>query len=289
MNTVAIVIPTHNRADCLKLLLTQLNSQANVPARVHIIVVNDGSVDGTQTMLEKDFSGVTVVRGDGTWWYTRSVNEGLKAALGMEADTIITLNDDIEICPDYLSNILSSSAKYPDSLIGSISLTKENPPKVTFSGIRKKNRYIQKSWEYLPYYSAVDMTSLSGTFPSMELPGRGMLIPVRVLKRTGLFDELFFQYGSDYDFCTRARKFGFQTFISHDAVVYSHDVLTRQNVPGNALGSREYFLKLFDKHTPYFIPNIIRYSFRCGGLPSAFFATPVFFLTFIINFFKQGK
>ena len=48
-----------------------------------------------------------------------------------------------------------------------------------------------------------------------------MLIPRAILNAIGYFDEKFPQYGSDTDFCYRARETGFDIFISYKALIFS--------------------------------------------------------------------
>jgi GT2 family glycosyltransferase len=77
MNKIGAIIPTFNRAASLKTILACLKQQT---LSVIPIVVVDGSTDGTLEMLAADFPSAIVVRGDGNWWYTRSINEGIKKA-----------------------------------------------------------------------------------------------------------------------------------------------------------------------------------------------------------------
>ena len=95
---VAAVIPTFNRKDKLNVILTQLASQILLPnLMLEIIVCVDGSTDGTNEMIMEKFPSVHIVSGDGTWWYTKSMNMGFKYAQSLKIDFVLTLNDDIEI------------------------------------------------------------------------------------------------------------------------------------------------------------------------------------------------
>src|SRR5690349_10490763 len=89
---VCVVIPVHNRKsftyDCIISLYNQT---------VHadeIIVVDDGSTDGTREMLRKDFPDVHVLSGNGNLFWTASINKGIRYGLELGADHILTMNND---------------------------------------------------------------------------------------------------------------------------------------------------------------------------------------------------
>ena len=78
---VEIVTPVHNRKEitlqCLK-SLSKINQEG---LDVHIIVVDDGSTDGTSEAIESRYPEVEVIKGDGNLWYTEGTNVGVRAAL----------------------------------------------------------------------------------------------------------------------------------------------------------------------------------------------------------------
>ena len=91
-----------------------------------------------------------------------------------------------------------------------------------FAGVRKIIW-----WRHKNVYYTNDLENLSIVEPvrvrkSATLPGRGMLIPVSIIKDIGLLDELFPQYTSDDEIVLRAYKHGYQSYICLDAVLYSH-------------------------------------------------------------------
>lgn len=223
MNKIGAIIPTFNRAASLKTILACLKQQT---LSVIPIVVVDGSTDGTLEMLAADFPSAIVVRGDGNWWYTRSINEGIKKARQLNCTHILTLNDDLTFQPDYVATIVNDhETAGPDSVIGSISLTSASPRLITFSGVSRITRAL-KEYNYLPKFSPVDENSLFGVRPSMVLSGRGILYPVSIFDRFGLYDERLVQYSSETDFTYSAARTGIPVMISYNARVYENVRLT---------------------------------------------------------------
>ena len=87
---VFIIIPVHNRKalthDCLASLETQTWKDFRV------IVVDDGSTDGTADMLRTMFPSVIVLTGNGNLFWTAATNLGIRYALAQGATHILTLN-----------------------------------------------------------------------------------------------------------------------------------------------------------------------------------------------------
>lgn len=224
---IGAIIPTFNRAGSLASILSCLQSQTFTrPVVVTSIVVVDGSTDGTLEMLAADFPAAVIVRGDGNWWYTRSINEGIKKARELGCDYILTLNDDLTFAPDYIDTILTDHvAAGSDSIIGSVSLSATTPRLITFSGVSKITSTL-KEFNYIPKFSPVDEATLSGVRPSIVLSGRGILYPASIFDRLGLYDEKLVQYSSETDFTYTASRNEVPVMISYNARVYENVRLT---------------------------------------------------------------
>ena len=218
---IIAVIPTHNRKNYLRNLLNSLANQ-NTSAKLSKVVVVDGSTDGTIEMLKESFPEVIIVKGDGNWWYTKSMNEGFKKALEYSPNFILTLNDDIELGSNYIQNLLNAHKRIPEkSILGSISFVKGEKNIVYTCGSYYKSRFTKSIKSYKPHFTYINDSETKGIIkPSVTLPGRGILIPKETLMGLGGFDEKFVQYHSDGDFCMRARKKGFPVYISWDAKIY---------------------------------------------------------------------
>jgi GT2 family glycosyltransferase len=225
---IGAIIPTFNRVNSLRKILSCLRDQhpGAHPKTLIPIVVVDGSTDGTLEMLAAEFPAAAIVRGDGNWWYTRSINEGIQKARELNCNFILTLNDDLTFTPDYIDTIVTDHLTHgPDSVIGSVSLSATTPRLITFSGVSRVTKTL-KEYNYLPKFSPITEESLSGVKPSAVLSGRGILYPVALFDRFGLYDERLVQYSSETDFTYTASTNGIPVLISYNARVYENVQLT---------------------------------------------------------------
>lgn len=226
---LCIVIPTFNRKKQLSALLGQFQKQQVKDIQFKIVVVVDGSTDGTYELLETEFSDVHVVRGSGNWWFTRSMNEGCKYAVEqLHAKLILMINDDVQIPDHYLQSFINNYQTCgANSVIGSCSYSASKPHVITFSGLKNRNIWRFQKYKYMESYTPKEPGELKGVAPSVTLPTRGLLIPSKLLKEIGYMDEKHFpQYASDHDVVYRAAEKGASVFVSYDAYLFEHMELT---------------------------------------------------------------
>ncbi len=282
---LVIVLPTYNRKKLLQSTIEQLVAQSSVLENVQseIVVVVDGSTDGTIEMLKKNFPQVHIVQGDGSWFYTRSMNEGFKHAQQFKPDYVLTLNDDIILGEDYLKRMLEAKDKVePGSVMGCIALTESKPYRILFSGEKKYIRWRQKHIKYHSNFKEVELDELKGIHPSEILPGRGMLIPNDLLLKVNFFDEYFVQYHSDTDFCLRALKAGAKIYISWDAKLLSYIEETAGATSYMKTSFKKFLKSYTNKYSRVYIPQKSKLYFRHG----AKFLWPVTMTFFFLSTFK---
>src|SRR5690242_106951 len=117
--SLAIVIPVHNRLVFTRNCLAQLQRQSL--RGFEVIVIDDGSSDGTSDMIRREFPEVTLLLGDGNLWWTGATNLGVKLALEHGANYVMTLNDDTLPTDAFLENMLTVAEQNPRALIGAAS------------------------------------------------------------------------------------------------------------------------------------------------------------------------
>lgn len=221
---ISIVIPVHNRKAYTRQCLTCLAAQTY--RNFQIIVVDDGSTDGTDDMIRQEFADVVVLKGDGNLWWAEATNWGIRYAQkhqnSRQENFVLTLNDDTRVNPDYLQTMLDAHQQYKPCLVGSVSVDSDNPDKLEYAGTSMElytasGRHLAEDYQY--DYS--ELVRQKTHIESHSLPGRGTLIPMSVFDAIGLFDSKHYvHYMADIEFSLRARKAGYRLIVNAKSIVY---------------------------------------------------------------------
>ncbi len=212
-------MPVHNRKHYTEKCLESL-SQQTYPD-LSIIVVDDGSTDGTSDMIRERFPEVTLLHGDGNLWWTAATNMGIRKALETAADDdyILVINDDLEVNPDYVESLVRFAREHPRSLVGSVTVDFDNPDMIDNGGVRI-------NWWTAKYHS-LNRGSLLAEFgpdyyiEASYLTGRGTLISVEAFHELGLYDDQHFQQCGDTELPLRAKAAGYKLYLIYRAVIKS--------------------------------------------------------------------
>lgn len=286
-NNLYIVIAVFNRKEITIRCIEQLKEQANQDFK--IVLVDDNSTDGTKDAISEKFPEIDIVEGTGDWWWTRSMNEGMKHAVNKGASHILIMNNDTIFDKDYIEKVVAHITEYPDAIIGTLDITKEEPHKIFFSGVKKMIWWKAKGITYHKNYDLYEK-SMSGIKKSVALNGRGTIIPTEVFSKIGFLDERNLpQYASDFDFTLRAARNKIETLISWDLVVYSYVGETGAGKPYIKQPFGTFAKSFFNKYSQTSISTWYKY-YRNHCYPIVFvFPFLLQLLKLIFSYFKRQK
>jgi GT2 family glycosyltransferase len=254
---IYIVIPVHNRKRFTKDCIQSLQNQTYKNHK--IIIVDDGSTDGTKEMLETEFPEVIVLHGDGNLFWTKAINLGIRKALDLGAEYIFTLNNDTVATQDLLEKMMVWGERTPNSLLGALDLNFNT--KKPYYGGEIINWPLAKS-RYL--LDELDEKARHGLHEVSLFPARGLLIPRQVFEKIGLFDEKKLpHYMADYDFTHMAIRNGFKVYCNYDAKLYTFpEEGGDYKIRKNAKNLRNYYDHLFSIKGGANLRNFTIYTFR---------------------------
>jgi GT2 family glycosyltransferase len=224
---IYIVIPVHNRQQFTLACLGCLARQTVTEKRV--IVVDDGSTDGTHERVRERYPDTIVLTGDGTLWWAGATNLGINYVLNIclpgTDDFILMLNDDTKVDPDYLANLLLAYEANKPCIVGSVSIDVTSPNRLIYAGTRLNLAVpTLEDWAATRFKNSYTQLLRNGLYlVSDSLPGRGMFVPTSVFDRIGTLDvQHFCHHMADLDFSVRARQAGFPLVVSSASVVYEY-------------------------------------------------------------------
>jgi GT2 family glycosyltransferase len=219
---VYAVVPAFNRWEKT---LRFLRSFATVTyPRRRVVIVDDGSTDGTRYAIELNYRDVSVLVGDGNLWWSGGTNVGVRYALEQGADYILTINDDAVMAPDFLSHLVAVARQDPKHIVGCRLQRQDIPGEIWSLGTSLVLRggtlfalnFAGRQWSEV-------QSSLPDPYPVETMPGNGVLIPRAVFEQVGYYDARNMpQYHADSDLVLRARGHGFKPVISLQSVLYNH-------------------------------------------------------------------
>ncbi len=213
---VEIITPVHNRRDITLQCLKSLERINRDDLDIHIIIVDDGSTDGTAEAVKENYPNVEIVRGDGNLWFTAGMNRGIEKALEYNPDYILTINDDEVFDANFLQYLIGTAKKYPHSVVGSLLLLWDQPHKVfqvspkweTFSGGFRH-------WRKQTVWTVPD-----NPWEVEIIVGNCVLFPVEAIKECGLMNEKRFPHFGDAEYTPRMRKKGWKLLIEPRSRVF---------------------------------------------------------------------
>ncbi|QJW88000.1 glycosyltransferase family 2 protein [Spirosoma taeanense] len=267
---IFVVIPVHNRKQLTRACLQCLKSQT--VRNFKVVVVDDGSTDGTDLMIQNEFPDVVRLTGDGNLWWTEGTNVGVRYALANkvagEDNFVLTLNDDTEVPDDYVETLLSNYYQYAPCLLGSVSVDIKKHDSLQFAGTRMNlHSAYEQDLAYSRYQNSYAYLKRQTPFiESDSLPGRGILIPFEVFDKVGLFDSRnFVHYMADIEFTVRARRAGYRLILPTNTVVFEHVDTSGLKVRAD-LTFNKFWRGLWSKYSP--INLGMRYAFAMRHAPT---------------------
>ncbi len=216
---IAVIVVNWNRRDLLRRCLESLVRQQG--ADFEVIVVDNGSDDGSPELVEQDFGpgrglGVRLLRNPENRGFCAANNQGFSAT---RAEFVALLNNDAEADPGWLAALRRCFEERPEiGMAASKILVHEDPRRIDKAG-------------HLMYPDGQNRGRGSGEWDvgqydrieeALWPDGCAAMYRKAMLDRIGGFDEDFFAYGDDAELGLRARIAGWGCLYAPDAVVRHH-------------------------------------------------------------------
>ncbi len=188
-----------------------------------IIIVDNGSADGSVDKLEDQFKGddqIELIRNEKNLGFAAGMNVGLRHALSIGSDYAFVFNNDAVIDPECVGVLVRESQQENAGIAGPRIFYKSQGDKIWQGGgyfdyLRAGVRNPEKN-KFLP-------VPIKETVAVDFVTGCAMLVKRDVFDKLGLYDEDYFFYTEDLDFCLNAGRKGVPVLFVPEAHAY-HDL-----------------------------------------------------------------
>lgn len=189
----------------------------NYPSRV--IVIDNGSTDGSAEYLADLFPGLEMIALPVNIGFGAACNYAIRYLLSEEnTEYFFLLNNDTLIDPPALNHLINATQDYPNVGILSPKIYyADSPHKLWYAGARRRRGVLAAA---NTGRGKIDHSQYEQIRKVDYVFGAAMLIHRSVFERIGLFDERFFLYLEDLDFCLRAQRAGFDLLYVPKAHIY---------------------------------------------------------------------
>jgi GT2 family glycosyltransferase len=177
-----------------------------------VVVVDNGSTDDSVAQIRDSFSGVAVVEVEKNLGFAGGCNVGIRHALEAGAEYVWLLNNDTTVDLRALGAMVEmADADAKLGAVGSAIYSTAEVDRLLAWGGGYINFWLGRSRHFL---SSVPNDKIE------FLTGASLLLRRAALLSVGLFDEGFFMYWEDGDYCFRLRQAGWTLAVAGDSLVW---------------------------------------------------------------------
>lgn len=213
-----------------------------------VIVVDNGSSDGSIELIEKDFPDVQIVKLSENQGFAGGVNRGIEVAIEDGAEFVALFNNDATADPAWLGSLVKTAGENPDAGIvtGKLLLT----DKITLD--TTGDQYSIWGWPFPRGRNEKDSGQYDHKPEVLGATGGASLYRISMLRQIGLFDEAFFAYFEDVDISLRAQLAGWKVLYEPNAIAYHRLSATsnKMRVGFTRYHTAKNFILLYNKNMP---------------------------------------
>lgn len=220
MGKIWILLPVHNRRAVTQRFVACLAHQSRTD--FHLVLIDDGSTDGTAEMVKSQIEPVTVIRGHGNWWWAGSLQQGYEFLQTREElltqDIVLIANDDTLFDVDFLEKGVLALEEGGPAMVGSLCYGLQ-------SG-KLLDRGVNLDWSRFSFRQAETMDQINC------LSTRCLFMWAKDFLQTGGFHPRRLpHYYSDYEFTIRANRMGLEMMVCDGLRIELDESTTGNQVP----------------------------------------------------------
>ena len=214
---VSFIIPLYNCLPLTQAMLASLRETLPAGLDCEIILVDDGSTDGTRKWLADLPAPCRSILNEKNLGFAAACNRGAAAATG---EFLFFLNNDLVLLPRWLEPMLAAFDRFPlAGLVGNVQLNAATGA-VDHAGIFFNHKGKPEHLTALP--PATRLLGWPAYREADALTGACLSLRRATWEILGGFDAGFINGGEDIDLCLRARAAGFAQCVALRSIVRHH-------------------------------------------------------------------
>jgi len=205
-----ILLPVHNRREITKQFINCLKEQTY--SNYHLVVIDDGSTDGTAEMIREEMPNATILKGNGKLWWAGSLQKGfdwLKKNANVD-DYVLIINDDIIINDTFLEKGVKLIKKNNSCLIQAQAYSQQSKQLIDNGTFANWKDFQFKKLSKLEEVNCLSTRGLIFSFQSW-------------LNIGGFHPYILPHYASDYEFTIRAERKGFKLLTDSSFMLWADE------------------------------------------------------------------
>ena len=244
---VVTVIPNWNLKQDLAECLDSLIKNSYAPHQ--IVVVDNGSTDGSVEFVKHGFPTVEVISLTQNLGYAGAINVGIKHALLRGAGYVFLLNNDTVTKPETINVLVDILERDPTIGIATPKILNYDNPQILFGLGDRIYR-----WFPVPLgfgYKKFDRPGYSRLMDFDYVTGCAMMLPVDVINKTGLCDLSYHMYYEDADYSRRVRNLGYRVVCVGYTSIYHKGSRSSTNIQATTTRTRARNRVFFYRRYPH--------------------------------------
>ena len=192
--------------------------QQVTPANFDVIVVDNGSEDGSGTLLKQNFAHIKYIQAPTNLGFAGGNNKGFEYAIAHGYEYSLMLNNDTFVEPNFLELLTNYMDVHAN--VGAIQ------PKIFFNNNRQKiwngGSYFLSwlGWTYSKNYMRTAGPAQNNFAEVDWITGCALLVRTSIVQQIGALNDHFFIYYEDVDFSFRIRQAGYKLIFHPQSVIY---------------------------------------------------------------------
>lgn len=225
MQKLLVVVPNWNGESDLRSCLDSLRNQTVKP---HIVVVDNGSTDGSVALIEQEYPEAELIRHDRNKGYAGGVNPGFRRAIEIDAKYVAPFNNDAVADKDWLKHLAAYLDEHPEVGMAAAKLMSTDGKHLDSTG----DQYTTWGLPYPRGRGETDVDKYDKDTEILGASGGSSMYRVSMLREVGLFDEDFFAYYEDVDLSMRAQLTGWKVAFVPKSRAYHQISATGRRIKG---------------------------------------------------------